>query len=174
MLIRKFAILVAGLLAAQTVYANQINLDWTMDAGSVQAIIFEALYNEKVADDESNFPMGAIQVNQNGELVVQKAEHAVACDSGSFGMLTVQSYKCTFSSADLTWSRASDSPQAVLYDALANLFAQEANSRFPIDLVHIGTNGELVVEDSNTRLACDSRSFGMTAVQSYSCKITLK
>ena len=66
---------------------------WTNDAGSVQAVLFDALETALSEDEQSRYPSKTI-VRKNGSLVVDDGTTVVICQSGTKGVAQVQNYAC--------------------------------------------------------------------------------
>lgn len=155
-------ILVTGLLVGQFAFAGPKTLGWISDSDSVQATVVDALYDLYRIDSESKYPNGFVKLDHSGGVFINDGTNEVSCDSQALGMLTVQSYRCTFSETNLDWTTSSDSVQAVLFDALLN--AREFKRWIKTDV-----NGGLSVAFGGNVLTCNSRSQGMLAVQEYRC-----
>ena len=66
---------------------------WTNDAGSVQAVLFDALETALSEDENSRYPSKMI-VRKNGSLIVEDTATTLTCQSGTKGAAQVQNYAC--------------------------------------------------------------------------------
>ncbi|MGE0634189.1 MAG: hypothetical protein AB7O96_17375 [Pseudobdellovibrionaceae bacterium] len=137
-----------------------VNLDWTRSSNSVQALIFDALWEMKQQDAASPFPSGVIK-KQGASLKIDDGMNTLECSAKTLGAAQVESYKCVLSAENLSWTRSSDSVQAILWEALYSI--NQNTDR-----------GTVTIQDEKTVLACSSKSLGTAAVQSYRCTVTNK
>lgn len=69
----------------------------------------------------------------------------------------------------LGWINDSDSVQATVVDALYDLYRVDSESKYPNNFVKLNNTGGPYINDGKNEVSCDSKSFGMLAVQSYQC-----
>lgn len=163
------AFIAALVFVSFSVHARPVDLAFTSSSESVQAVLSEVLqaYKNKM-DSISTFPFEGIE-RDGTKLIVGKGAEMVVCDARQIGTAAVMSYECKFSNSAYPWTMTSNSVAAVLYEAL---YDTKQSNTWLSDYIHPGLNGELLVEDPQTRLECKSGSPGMLAVQQYTCSIT--
>lgn len=148
-----------------------VQLPWTKNAKSVQAILYTAL-DEYQQNCKSKLNGNWVRRGAKGKLTVGNGSNTLVCETRSSS--GVQSYRCTISKPELDAVRSSDSAPAVLDTALRDLLEADQASSSPQGYVKFGKNGELVVEDGFARFICDSFTKGMMPAQIYTCKLEIK
>ena len=143
--------------------------NWTSSSDSAQAVIYDALETSLILDSDLRNPSQNVVQKQNA-LIVESQTSSLICESKTLGMAMVMSYRCNVTGNISTWTKNSNSVQAVLFDSLSTALQEDSRSRYPSKSIK-RKNNSLVVSDGITTVTCRSGTRGMAQVQSYACDI---
>lgn len=148
-------------------------LEWTQDAGSIQALLYSALSNH--LQKNSSINGGVSPLSREGEsLQLKDNQRRFFCEAATLGRLAVESYRCDIHLPAPEFDSKNDSlgVATVLFDALSSLHEVHGDELSQLSRQENGRSTLIRLVDTGTssRIACEKTH----ASGSVRCRVDIR